>query len=160
MPKKKPKVKITDCLQECDPIETNIGCVQVPDPAWRFVDANGETHKWVDGHLPTLTQRSLGRCWDAEHEEYSDVFEWVVPATGEVVKPEFFPLPPRRDFTRGPASISGRFRILNGPVVPGDVFTAAEAGLPEGTGGSIRIASLDIDETGDWDAVAPGWGME
>jgi hypothetical protein len=159
MAKKKPKVKITDCTQERDMIEVNSRGTKAPAPDWRFVDAKGVTHKWVDGELPTLEQRSTGVYYcDACDEEHED-FEWFVPATGEVVTPGYIPRLACRTLIPGPISISGTFAHLSGKVVPGDVLTAAECGLSEGDGGSIRIASIDARGIGEWDAVAPGWGM-
>ena len=160
MPKKKPKVKITDCVQEAGRIEIQSSPRQVPDRDWRFVDAKGVTHKWDGDELPTLEQRLICRYWCEDCGEHHELFEWFVPATDEIVEPGYVYRPHRRNFIAGPISISGTFAHLSGKVVPGDVLTAAECGLAEGDGGSIRIASIDARGMGEWDAVAPGWGME
>ena len=167
MPKKiLKKVRILDACHECEPIEIWTGPRQVPDPGWRFVDAEGETHKWHGDELPTLEQRLVNRYWCHDCDDYHEEHEWFVPATDELVEPGYLTLPSERNFIAGKSEISGTFLRLSGDVSPGDVIEKAEVEWPGGldpeksVGGSLRIDSISIDDTGEWTGVAPGWGME
>ena len=162
----KPKVKILDVTSEREMIPIKLGPERVPDPAWSFVDSNGEKHEWAGDELPTLKQRKARTYYCQLCEEDHDEFEWFVPATDEVVEPGYVWKSPRKDFIAGTITTHGTFQQIAGEISPGDVLTAAEVEWPEGIDhtselvGSIEIDLImwDGETSGQWHAVAPGWG--
>lgn len=79
-----------------------------PDPAWRFVDAAGHEHTYVDQTYPTLVwvvdQEDYVVIEDGYPEEYPGEGHYECGECGEVVTPAQIGPSPYREFVPGVVS--------------------------------------------------------
>ena len=81
-----------------------------PDPDWEAVDANGHTHRYDHGTLPSLRWVETSPVWiDADGDERGPEGYMACTQCGEEVRPGTLPPSPYRTYIAGPVSATATY---------------------------------------------------